>query len=76
MTRSEEIVLSAIRDITFSKEVSDRSPEYAVSIEVSRHTGLPLDTVSMAAKALERSGMIRIGRTLNYEYYELVQTWK
>lgn len=64
-------VLQAIEDITSVKAGSDRLPSFALSIEVVRLTGMTLREVERQAEALKSEGLIRIGRTLNYSYYEL-----
>ena len=63
-------VLQAIEDITSGKAGSSRLPSFALSIEVARLTGMTLQEVERQAEALKSEGMIRIGRTLNYSYYE------
>lgn len=64
-------VLQAIEDITSVKAGSNRLLSFALSIEVARLTGMTLKEVERQAGALKSEGLIRIGRTLNYSYYEL-----
>ena len=70
MTGTAYIVLKAIGDVVFDRYSSARYPTSALSIEVSRMTGLGLREVEAAARELEAEGMIRIGRGLNYNYYK------
>lgn len=72
MTDREERVLQAIREIVFDRETSGRHPVHALSIEVAMITGLALQEVSEAAISLEARRLIKIGKTLNYEYYKLI----
>ena len=58
-------------DVRFDKETSNRHPAHALSIEVSRLTGMPLREVDAAAVQLEAQGLISIGKGLNYNYYKL-----
>lgn len=72
MTEPENQILQVIRDIAFNKETSDKVPAYVLSIEVAKITGLALQEVSEAAISLEARRLIKIGKTLNYEYYKLI----
>ena len=66
-------MLQSVMDVLFDKETSNMHPSHALSIEVARLTGMPLREVDAAAVQLEAQGLIRIGRTLNYSYYELTK---
>ena len=66
-------VLQAIESITADKKGRSRFPSFALSIEVARLTGMALQEVERQAEALKSEGLIRIGRTLNYSYYELIK---
>lgn len=72
MTEAESMLLQAIREIVFDRETSDKVPAHALSIEVAKITGLALQEVSEAAVSLEARRLIKIGKTLNYEYYKLI----
>ena len=72
MTEAESMVLRAIREIVFDRETSDKVPAHALSIEVAKITGLALQEVADAAISLECEGVITVGRTLNYTYYEIM----
>ena len=64
-------VLQAIEDIMSGKAGSNSSPSFALSIEVARLTGMTLLEVARQAETLKSAGLIRIGKALNYSYYEL-----
>lgn len=67
------IVYQAITNIISNKEASGIHPTIALSIEVARLTGMTLREVERQAETLKSEGLIRIGRTLNYSYYELAK---
>lgn len=71
MEETENAVLQSIMDVLFDKETSGHAPAVALSIEVSRLTGMPLQEVDAAAVQLEAQGLISIGKGLNYNYYKL-----
>lgn len=64
-------VYQSIRAIVTDRRRRRQVPVHALSIEVSRMTGLVLREVEAEAARLEAEGLIRIGRALNYNYYEL-----
>lgn len=70
MTDLCQTVMQAVSKISFNKEMNGRHPVHALSMEVSRMTGLGLREVESAARELEAEGLIRIGRGLNYNYYK------
>lgn len=63
--------LEAIQAIVADKRSRGAFPAAALSIEVSRLTGMPLREVDAAAMQLEAQGLISIGKGLNYNYYKL-----
>lgn len=63
--------LEAIQAIVADKRSRGTFPAVALSIEVSRLTGMPLREVDAAAMQLEAQGLISIGKALNYNYYKL-----
>lgn len=63
--------LEAIQAIVADKRSRATFPAVALSIEVSRLTGMPLREVDAAAVQLEAQGLISIGKGLNYNYYKL-----
>ncbi len=63
--------LEAIRSVVDGKRSRGTFPAVALSIEVSRLTGMPLREVDAAAVQLEAQGLISIGKGLNYNYYKL-----
>ena len=63
--------LEAIQAIVADKRSRGIFPAAALSIEVSRLTGMPLQEVDAAAVQLEAKGLISIGKGLNYNYYKL-----
>lgn len=65
--------LEAIQVIVDGKRSRGAFPEVALSIEVSRLTGMALREVEKEAEDLKSEGLIRIGKTLNYSYYELTK---
>lgn len=65
------IIFQAITNIISNKEASGIHPTIALSIEVARLTGMAPQEVEKEVEALKSEGLIRIGRTLNYSYYEL-----
>lgn len=69
MTDLGQTVMQAVSKISFNKEMNGRHPVHALDIEVSRITGLGLREVEVEAARLEAEGLIRIGRGLNYNYY-------
>ena len=73
MADTGKAVLQSILDVLFDKETSNRYPVHALSIEVARLTGMTLREVERQAEALKSEGLIRIGQTLNYSYYELIE---
>ena len=73
MTEGQAAVLQSVMDVLFDKETSNMHPSHALSIEVARLTGMTLREVERQAEALKSEGLIRIGRTLNYSYYELTK---
>lgn len=62
-------VYQSIRAIVSDRRRRRQVPVHALDIEVSRMTGLGLREVEAAARELEAEGLIRIGRGLNYNYY-------
>lgn len=70
MTDLGQTVMQAVSKISFNKEMNGRHPVHALDIEVSRMTGLGLREVEAEAAKLEAEGLIRIGKTLNYDYYK------
>ena len=64
-------VYRSILAIVADKRGQRKRPVHALSIEVSRMTGLSLREVEAAAAELEKEGLITTGRTLNYNYYRL-----
>lgn len=66
-------VLQAIESITADSKGRSRLPSFALSIEVARLTGMTPQEVEKEVEALKSEGLIRIGRTLNYSYYELTK---
>ena len=66
-------VLQTIESVTADKRGRSRFPSFALSIEVARLTGMTLREVERQAESLKCEGLIRIGRTLNYSYYELTK---
>ena len=73
MTADQDAVFQGVMDVLFDKETSNMHPSHALSIEVARLTGMALQEVERQAEALKSEGLIRIGRTLNYSYYELTE---
>lgn len=71
MTADQDAVFQGVMDVLFDKETSNMHPSHALSIEVSRLTGMPLREVDAAAVQLEAQGLISIGKGLNYNYYKL-----
>lgn len=69
MTDLGQTVMQAVSKISFNKEMNGRHPVHALDIEVSRMTRLGLREVEAEAARLEAEGLIRIGRGLNYNYY-------
>lgn len=65
--------LEAIRSVVDGKRSRGTFPAVALSIEVSRLTGMPLREVDAAAMLLEAQGLISIGKSLNYNYYKLAK---
>lgn len=63
--------LEAIQAIVADKRSRGTFPAVALSIEVSRLTGMPLREVDAAAVQLEAQGLISIGKGLNYNYFKL-----
>lgn len=63
--------LETIQAIVADKRSRGAFPVVALSIEVSRLTGMPLREVDAAAMQLEAQGLISIGKGLNYNYYKL-----
>ena len=63
--------LEAIRSVVDGKRSRGTFPAVALSIEVSRLTGMPLREVDAAAVQLEAQGLISIGKGLNYNYFKL-----
>ena len=63
--------LEAIQAIVDGKRSRGTFPAAALSIEVSRLTGMPLREVDAAAMQLEAQGLISIGKALNYNSYKL-----
>ena len=63
--------LETIQVIVDDKRSRRAFPVVALSIEVSRLTGMPLQEVDAAAVQLEAQGLISIGKGLNYNYYKL-----
>ena len=74
MTGNEARVVEAIMDICFEKEASDRRPLLATSKEVAERTGMRLSEISDIARSLKKSGKLRVGRTLNFDYYMIKTT--
>lgn len=74
MTGNEARVFEAIMDICFEKETSDRRPLLATSKEVAERTGMRLSEISDIARSLKKSGKLRAGRTLNFDYYMIKTT--
>ena len=64
--------LEAIRSVVDGKRSRGTFPAVALSIEVSRLTGMALTEVEKEAETLKSEGLISIGKTLNYSYYELI----
>lgn len=62
-------VYQSIRAIVADRRRRRQVPVHALDIEVSRMTGLGLREVEAEAARLEAEGLIRIGRGLNYNYY-------
>ena len=62
----EQVVKNAICEIIAEKKRARNPLAYAVFIEVSHRTGLPVARVEQIAHELAE---VKIGRTLNHEYY-------
>lgn len=73
MSNDETILLEAIRKISRFKALIRLVPSYALSTELAAVTGLMIgpEMNAVAARLVEQ-GFIRTGRTINHEYYELV----
>ena len=70
--RSEDF-LAAVSAICGERRSRGICPCHALSIEVAQRLGCSMQDVMKTAHALAVGGVIRAGRTMNYEYYELKQ---
>lgn len=68
-----EKVLKLIEDISSEMKAKRQYPIVVTSIDISRRiSGCHLDQVERVARTLSDRGLIRIGKTINYEYYEII----
>lgn len=71
MTEEQIRVLDAIRSIREEKRKANVFPDFSITIELTRHTGMRLEKVRKVSLELEKIGLIKTGPTLNYTYCRL-----
>lgn len=64
-------LLAALETVCRSLGDSGVHPAHASSLDVARVLGCGVAEVEDAAVGLAAKGLLRIGRTLNYDYYEI-----
>lgn len=73
MNLTESEMLATIRDITDENTALHRFPTFALSIDIARRVpNTTIMEIHQIAELLVQAGAIRIGKTVNYEYYELL----
>ena len=66
-------VLELIGEIRKEKQARGEFPLLVLSIDLSRKlNGMTQSDIEALAGQLQERGLIRIGRTINYEYYEII----
>lgn len=72
LTQEQRRVYDAILAVRTQKREKRLLPDFCLSVELVHHLG-PQNACKAAeiAGELEKKGIIRIGRTLNYQYYEI-----
>lgn len=71
-SRSDRLV-AAVSAICGERHRRRVLPEHALSVEVAHMLGCGIREVEDTAHSLAVDGVIRVGRTMNYEYYELTK---
>lgn len=67
------MILDVIREITEEKRTAHRFPDYALFVELYRRVGGERRALSTELRELRDAGFIRIGRTVNGAYLQLIE---
>lgn len=74
MTREEKQLLEVVTDLRDEKVKNRRFPTFSLLREVrGRLRGESLEILLKNARKLEESGLLKIGRTLNDIYFEIIE---
>lgn len=66
-------ILKLISEIAEEKRTARQYPIVVQSVDIARRVGnMSLDQVEKLARQLRDRGLIKIGKTINYEYYEII----
>lgn len=72
MSKKEQRLLKAIKEITERKRLGKIVPCHALGIELLK-TGISREDVVIGAALLESQGLVVSGPTINDKYYRLVE---
>ena len=67
------MLIDIIREITQEKRAAHIVPEYALGRELRDRSGMSDAHLKAHAASLVQFGLIRTGRTLNDDYYQLIE---
>lgn len=72
----KELLLQYITEEYNRKKAANIVPPYTTAIQATNALNTSREQIKTAAKVLEYSGKIRIGRTISDDYYEVVMVTK
>lgn len=67
------MILDAIREITKEKRAAHVFPDYALFVELYRRVGGARKALSAELRELRDAGFIKIGRTINGAYLQIIE---